>query len=81
MRGRRSLNTDFVELANEGHGERRASREAGDGAHCGREGGKLYPDRFGCEMVARGAGGVRGERQALLFVFFLSFLTGVRCSN
>ena len=52
--------TNFVELANKGHGKHRASREAGDGAHCGREGGKLYPDRIGCEMVARGAGGVRG---------------------
>ena len=60
MRERRILSTKFGELANEGHGEHRASREAGDGAHCGREGGKLYLDRIGCEMVARGAGGVRG---------------------
>ena len=60
MRERPSLSTKFVELANEGHGEHRASREAGDGAHFGREGGKLIPDRLGCEMVARRAGGVRG---------------------
>ena len=57
----RSLSTDLVELAaNEGHGEHQASREAGDGAHCGREGGKLYPDRIDGEVVARGAAGVRG---------------------
>ena len=43
------LSTNFVELANEGHGEHRASREAGDGAHSGREEGKPYPDRVGCE--------------------------------
>ena len=43
-------------------GERgpRASREEGDGAHRGREGGKLYPDRIGVEVVATGAGSVRG---------------------
>ena len=60
MRERRIPSTNFAELANEGHGEHRASREAGDGAHCGREGGKLYPDPIDCEMVARGADGVRG---------------------
>ena len=60
MRERRILSTNFVELANEGHGEHRASREAGDGAHCDREGEKLYPDRIGCDMVARWAGGARG---------------------
>ena len=54
------MSTNFVELVNEGHGEHRASREAGDGAHCGREGGKLYPDRTSGEVVARGAGGLRG---------------------
>ena len=71
MRERLILSTNFVELANEGHGEHRASREAGDGAYCGREGGKLYPDRIGCEMATRGAGGVRGcEREALMFCFF-----------
>ena len=43
-----------------GHGEHRASHEAGDRVHCGREGGKLHPDRIGGEVVARGAGGVRG---------------------
>ena len=32
-----SLSTNTVELANEAHGEHRASREAGDGADCGRE--------------------------------------------
>ena len=74
MREQLILSTNFVELANEGHGKQRASREASDGAHCGREEGKLYPDRIGCEMVARGAGGLRGcEREALLFVFFLFF--------
>ena len=52
--------TNFVELANKDHGKHRALCEAGDGAHCGREGGKLYPDRIGCERVAKRAGGVRG---------------------
>ena len=56
----RSLGTSIVELANEGRGEHRASREAGDGAHCGREGRKPYPGRTGGELVARGAGGVQG---------------------
>ena len=60
MRERRILSTNIVALANDGHGEHRASRETDDGAHCGREGGKLYSDRIGCEMVARGAGGARG---------------------
>ena len=57
---RRSLSPNFVELANECHGEHRALREAGDGTHCGREKEKLYPDRIGGEVGARGAGGVRG---------------------
>ena len=52
--------TQCVELANEGHVKHRASCEVGVWAHCGREGGNLYPDRIGCEMVARGASGVRG---------------------
>ena len=51
----------MVALAIEVHGEHRASDEAGDGGdHCGREGGKLCPDRIGGEMVARGTAGVRG---------------------
>ena len=56
----RSLSTNIFELANEVHGEHRASREAGDRAHWGRGGGKFHPDRIGGEVVARGAGGVRG---------------------
>ena len=36
-RERRSLSTDIVALADDRHGEHRASREAGDGAHRGRE--------------------------------------------
>ena len=65
-----SLSTNIVELANEGRDEHRASREAGDGAHCGREGRKLYPDR----MVARcsrgeGQGAYEAEREVLLFEF------------
>ena len=35
--GAPSLSTYTVELANDGHGEHRASRDAGDGAHCSRE--------------------------------------------
>ena len=60
LRELRRLSTNIIDLANEGHGEHRASREAGDGAHCGREGGELNPDQIGDEVVARGAGGVRG---------------------
>ena len=56
----RSLSTNIVELANEGRGEHQASRDAGDGAPCGREGGKLYPDRIADGVVARVAGNVRG---------------------
>ena len=56
----RSLSTNIVELVNEGHGKHRGSRETRDGAHWGREGGKLYPDRIGEEVAARGAGSVRG---------------------
>ena len=40
-RNLRSLNTNIVDLANEGHGEHRASRGAGDGAHWGGEGGNF----------------------------------------
>ena len=56
----RSLSTNIVGLAHEGLGQHQTSREAGDGAHFGREGEKLDPDRIGGEMVARGAGGMRG---------------------
>ena len=35
--GAPSLSNNTVELANDGHGEHRTSREAGDGANCGRE--------------------------------------------
>ena len=75
-----SLSTNIVELTNAGHGEHRASGEADDGAHCGREGGKLYPDRIGGEVVARGAGGVR-SRERSPAVQFIYFLNGARCSN
>ena len=76
----RSLSTYFVELANEGHGEHRASREAGGEDNCGREGGKLYQDRIGGKVVARWASGVRGWEGSSA-VQFISFLTGARCSN
>ena len=33
----RKLSTNTAELANDGHGENPASREAGDRAYCGRE--------------------------------------------
>ena len=56
------------------------SREAGDGAHCGREGGKLYSDPIGGEVVARRAGGVRGQERSSVVRFCCS-LTGARCSN
>ena len=55
-----SLKIIMVDRAHGGHGEHRALREAGDGAHWSREGVKLHPDRIGDEVVARGAGSVRG---------------------
>ena len=59
-REHRSLSSNIAELANEGHGEHRALREARDGAHWSREGGKLYPDRIGGKLVAGRAGSGRG---------------------
>ena len=77
MRERRILSTNIVELANEGHGEHRASRETGDGAHAERE------ESFTrTESVARwsreGWAAYEAGREALLFDFFrFLFLTGV----
>ena len=65
------MSDNIVELANEGHGEHRASREAADGAHRGREWGKLYQDRICGEVVARGAGGVRGWERSSAVRFFI----------
>ena len=74
----RSLSINIVELENERHGEHRASREARDGSHCGRKGGKLYPDRIGGEVVAREVGGARGwERSSTVRFFFYWPMTGV----
>ena len=67
--GAPSRSTNTVELANDAHGEHRASPEGGDGADCGKELGKLYPDRIGGEVVVRGAVDSRG---CLLFSLFVS---------
>ena len=56
----RSLSTKGVELANEGRGGHRASREGGYETHWNKEGEKLDPDRIGGEVVAREAESVRG---------------------
>ena len=64
------MSTNIVERANDNHNEHRASREAGDATDCGREWGKLYPDRICGEVVARGAGGVLGGESALQFFIF-----------
>ena len=73
-----SVSTNIFELANKGHGEHQASREAGDGAHCDREGGKLCPDRIGGEVIAREADGVRGkERSSAVRCFYLKPVQGV----
>jgi len=44
----------MMERANEGHGEHRASREAGHGAHWGRGAVELDPDRIDGEVIAGG---------------------------
>ena len=78
MRERRILITNFVELANERHGEHRASREAGDGAHCRREGGNLYPDESVARWSKEGRAAYEAEREVLLFDFFL-FVSSTGC--
>ena len=81
-RKHRRLNTNIVELANEGHGKHRVSREACDGAHWGRDGAKLYPDLIGGEVVARGSYPYQAEgKLCCSFVFFFFFFSGVRGSN
>ena len=77
----RSLSTNFVQLANEGHGEHRASREAGDGAHCGRDGRKFYQNPVGGEVVARRAGSIHTRLSEKFCRSILFFFTGARCSN
>ena len=53
------LNTIMLERGNEGHGEHRASREAGHGAHWGREAVELDPDRIDGVVIAGGRGAPR----------------------
>ena len=62
---------NIIELANEGHGEHRASREAGDGAHCGREGGKLTRTESVARWSREGRVAYEAEREALQFDFLL----------
>ena len=59
-KGAPSLSTNTVELANDGHGEHRPSREATEGADCCRGEESFTRNRIGGEVVARGAGSVRG---------------------
>ena len=59
-RGSSSVGTNIVELANEGLDDHRASCEAHDGAHWGGEGGEIYSDRMGGEVIATGACSVQG---------------------
>ena len=56
QKGARSLSTNTVELANDGHGEQRISRKAGDGVTVAESEIKLYPELIDGEVVARGAG-------------------------
>ena len=71
------LSTNIVELANEGHGEHRDLREAGDGSHWGREEVKLYLGRIGGAVVARGRAACKAGRSCAVRFFVL---TGARCS-
>ena len=60
-RGHRRLSTNIVELANEGHGR--------DGAHGGREGGKLYRAESMARWSREGSGSVRSGGK----LYFCSF--------
>ena len=66
-----SLNTIMMERANEGHGEHRASREAGHGTHWGREAVELDPDRIDGEVIAEGRGASRLTTRQRRLNFFL----------
>ena len=62
----------MMERANEGHGEHRASCEAGHGAHWGREAVELDPDRIDGDVIAEGRGASRlteRERRHFFFCF------------
>ena len=65
------LNTILLERANEGHGEHRASREAGHGAHWGRGAVELDPDRIDGEVIAGGRVASRVTERDGRFNFFV----------
>ena len=63
----------MMERVNEGHGEHRASREAGHGAHWGRGAVELDPDRIDSEVIAGGRTASRVTERDSRFNFFLFF--------
>ena len=65
------MNTILLERANEGHGEHRASREAGHGAHWGRGAVELDPDRIDGEVIAGGRVASRVTERDGRFNFFV----------
>ena len=60
-----------LERANEGHGEHRASRDAGHGAHWGREAVKLDPGRIDGEVIAGWLEASRVTERDSRFNFFV----------
>ena len=63
----------MMERANEGHGEHRASRKAGHGAHWGREAVELDPDRIDGEVIAGGRGASWVTERDTRFNFFVFY--------
>ena len=64
-------NTIMLERANEGHGEHRASHEAGHGAHWGRGAVELDPDQIDGEVIVGGRGALRVTERHSRFDFFV----------
>ena len=77
MREPRILSTNFVELANESHGEHRASREAGDGALTVAEREESFTRTESVASWSReGRAAYEADREALPFDVFPFFSTG-----
>ena len=74
------LSTNNVELSNKGHGEHRASREAGDGS-LGQRKRNAIPGPIGNKVVARGRAAYTAERSSAVWFTLLFFSTGAKCSN
>ena len=68
--GAPSLNTNTAELANDGHGEQRASREACDGAVAESEESFTRTESV-ARWLREGWAAYEAEREALLFIVFL----------